>query len=533
MVLALFPFVLLALYPPTAFDATMYHLPYAKGFVESGGIPFLRDLRFPVFPQANEMLFALVLLFAPDVAAHGVQWLMTMLTAALVWAWGRDAFAERGPAAAWLAAAIFLGSPLVAYLAGTGYIEAGLTLFATAAFYSLRRWRLSGERRWLVLAAVFAATAADVKYIGLFFVGVIGLAVVFGRLPRRSPRGRLAAVALFTLVGCAVLAPWYGRIYAWTGNPFFPFFPQVFGGGPWAPLRFRSFLVHPNGAGAVPAVPFLEVLAARLTALVRLPWDVAFDRARYNGEPPVSPLFLAALPLALLAAVRDGRQRRLVGLAALYAFVCLGLPPDSRYLVPALPLDQPGGGRGAAGRCCTGWGSGWPTGGSKLTAALRRLFPSGLALSVLPGAPPGAAAADPGRARGVPGASGSRSIRRSPSSTGRGGAPTRSGPTMPRTWPTMPAGASRGTGSASPATTACSAGSRARRTSMPACAESGPITCSSPAPSPCCRSPRTPPSGAGSRRSMPTPTPACIVCAEKDIGCPRWRWNPIAMSPAS
>ena len=338
VVLALFPFVLLALYPPTAFDATMYHLPYAKGFVESGGIPFLRDLRFPVFPQANEMLFALVMLFAPDVAAHGVQWLLTMLTAALVWAWGRDAFAERGPAAAWLAAAIFLGSPLVAYLAGTGYIEAGLTLFATAAFYSLRRWRLSGERCWLALAAVFAATAADVKYIGLFFVGVIGLAVLFGRLPGRSPRGRLAAVALFTLVGCAVLAPWYGRIYAWTGNPFFPFFPQVFGGGPWAPLRFRSFLVHPNGEVAAPAVPFLEVLASRLRALVRLPWDVAFARARYNGEPPVSPLFVAALPLALLAAVQDGRQRRLVGLAALYAFVCLGLPPDSRYLVPALPL---------------------------------------------------------------------------------------------------------------------------------------------------------------------------------------------------
>jgi 4-amino-4-deoxy-L-arabinose transferase-like glycosyltransferase len=342
-VLALFPFVLLALYPPTAFDATLYHLPYAKGFVASGGIPFLRDLRFPVFPQVNEMLFALVLLFAPDLAAHGVQWLLTMLTAALVWEWGRDAFGERpqggsGVMAGWLAAAIFLGSPLVAYLAGTGYIEAGLTLFATAAFYSVRRWRLGGERRWLALAAVFAATAADVKYIGLFFLGVIGLAVLCGRLPRRPLRGRLAAAALFTLVGCAVLAPWYGRIYAWTGNPVFPFFPQVFGGGPWAPLRFRSFLLHPTGSGPAEAVAYAEALGSRLLALVRLPWDVAVERARYNGEPPVSPLFVAALPLALVAAFRDGRQRRLLGLAALYSFVCLGLPPDARYLVPALPL---------------------------------------------------------------------------------------------------------------------------------------------------------------------------------------------------
>jgi len=332
---ALAPLLLLALYPPTGFDATLYHLPFARGFVASGGVPFLPDLRFPVFPQANEMLFALVMLFAPDVAAHGVQWLMTALAAALIWAWGRDAFAS--PAAGWLAAAIFLGNPIVAYLAGSGYVEAGLTLFVTAALYAVKRWRGSGERRWLVLAAVFAATAADTKYLGLFFVGiiggVIGLTVLYGR-----PRPRWASVLLFGVIAAAVLAPWYGRIYAWTGNPFFPFFPQVFGRSEWAPIRFQSFLVPlTNGVPAEVDGP-LKVLGSRLVDLVRLPWDLVFERGRYNGQPPCSPLYLAALPLALLAARRDPRQRRLLGLAAVYAFVCLGLPADARYMVPALPL---------------------------------------------------------------------------------------------------------------------------------------------------------------------------------------------------
>jgi hypothetical protein len=71
---------------------------------------------------------------------------------------------------------------------------------------------------------------------------------------------------------------------------------------------------------------------------VRLPWDVVFERSRYGGQPPHSPVYLAALPLALLAAVRDPRQRRLLALAAAYAFACLALPPDSRYLVPVTPL---------------------------------------------------------------------------------------------------------------------------------------------------------------------------------------------------
>jgi 4-amino-4-deoxy-L-arabinose transferase-like glycosyltransferase len=332
---ALLPFCLLPLYPPTAFDATLYHLPYAKGFVASGGVPFLRDLRFPVFPQANEMLFTLVMLFAPDVAAHGVQWLMTMLTGALVWAWARDAFS--GAAAGWLAAAVFLGNPLVVYLAGNAYLEAGLTLFITAALYAARRWRGTGERRWLALAAAFAATAADTKYLGLFVLGVIGLVVLLGRLPARPARARWRSVLLFGVVAAALLAPWYGRIYAWTGNPFFPFFPNTFGAGAWAPIRFHSFLAPPRRPDGTP-IGREGVLGSRLVDLVRLPYDLVFERVKYNGQPPISPLYLAALPLALLAAWRDPRQPRLLAFPAAYAFACLALPADARYLVPALPL---------------------------------------------------------------------------------------------------------------------------------------------------------------------------------------------------
>src|SRR5262245_3999244 len=68
-------FFILALYPPTAFDETMYHLPFARAFVRTGGVPFLPDLRFPAFPQLGEILMAGVLaLTGQDVATHLVQW---------------------------------------------------------------------------------------------------------------------------------------------------------------------------------------------------------------------------------------------------------------------------------------------------------------------------------------------------------------------------------------------------------------------------------------------------------------------------
>jgi hypothetical protein len=317
---AVAPLLLLALYPPTAFDATLYHLPFARAFAESGGVPFLADLRAPIFPQANEILFAAVMLFGRDVAAQGVQLLATLLTAALLAAWGREAFPAWRPAGG-LAAALFLGNPIVVYLAATGYIEPGLTLFVTASLYALDRWRTTGGKGWLALAALFGATACDVKYLGLFFLGLAGVAVLLAGGRSRSAAARLRDALLFGAVAAAFLAPWYLRIYLHTGNPLFPFLPGVFGSSPWDPETGLE-----------------EPLPHRLERWFRLPWDVIFERGRYNQEPPFSPVYLAALPLLALGAAREPRVRWPLGIAGLYTLAFLWLPRDSRYLVLILPL---------------------------------------------------------------------------------------------------------------------------------------------------------------------------------------------------
>ncbi|HEY9422180.1 MAG TPA: phospholipid carrier-dependent glycosyltransferase [Thermoanaerobaculia bacterium] len=313
------PLVLLAFYPPTAFDPTLYHLPFARAFTESGGVPFLPDLRFPVFPQANEVLFAVAMLFAPDIAAHGVQLFATLLTAGLLLVWGRGAFPSFSPAG-WLAAAVFLGNPIVVHLAGTGYIEPGLTLFTTAGLYSVDRWRRGGGRGWLVLAAGFTATAADTKYLGLFFLGAAGLVVLF--TGGRSLKARLRDALLFSAVAIVFLAPWYLRIYAHTGNPLFPFLPKVFGESPWS-----SWIVHDSG---------LE--PNRVLRLARLPWDLLFRRDLYNYEPPFSPVYLAALPLLAVGFFRNSTVRLWLLVAGAFALAWTWLPPDSRYLAPVIPL---------------------------------------------------------------------------------------------------------------------------------------------------------------------------------------------------
>lgn len=317
---AVLPATALTLYPPTAFDATLYHLTYARAFAAAGSMPFLPDLRTPIFPQLAETVFAMLLPFGGDLAAQAMTLLATALTTALLLAWGW----RWSPAAGWIAAAAHAGSPIVVFLAGTAYVEPTLVLFATVALYAVARWRQGGGAAWLTLAALFAGAAADTKYLGLLVVAlVLAAALALRPRPPAAPRWQrlLAAAAVAGLMA----APWYGRIVAATGNPVFPFLPSVFGSTPWDPL----WLKQANG---------LLPLARRLAVgLARLPWDTVFARARLGGNPPYSPIFLLASPALVAGAVLRRRTRALLLVACAYTPLSLALRPDARYLLLALP----------------------------------------------------------------------------------------------------------------------------------------------------------------------------------------------------
>lgn len=315
--IALSPLVVLAFYPPTAFDETLYHLPFARAFAASGGVPFLPDLRVPVFPQLSELVFTEVLLLADDVSVHGVELLAVLACAALLAGWGRRA---SRPAAGWLAAGIWLGNPIVVYLAGTAYLEPGLALFGTAALYAQERWRESRSRGWLATAAACAGAAAATKYFGLVFVGLVLLFVLLdgGALRERRVRDLLLAALVIT----AGAGPWYARILYYTGNPLFPFFPGLFS----PPTVWDSDWWPPR--------PFGE----RLAVFLRIPWSVVFDRGAVGGQPPHSPFYLLGLPLLAVAAWKIRRVRRLLLAFLVYALIFLVVPADARYLVVVLPL---------------------------------------------------------------------------------------------------------------------------------------------------------------------------------------------------
>lgn len=312
-ILALAPLVLRALYPPMAFDETLYHLPYAREFARTQSLPFLPDLRFPIFPQLVEALFAAVLQLAGDVATHGVSVVATLVTALLVSVWAGRA-PGIGVIAGGLAAAIWLGQPVGLHLATSAHVEPALALFGVAATYAAHRWRGDGHRGWLVLAGALAGTAASTKYLGLLVVGGVAIEIAVVAARRSGVRDLLP----YGAVVAAAMVVSYGRLLFYTANPVFPFAPSVFGFTPWD----TSEMVRPLGV-------------EHGVALVRLPWDIVFDRAVVGGLPPFHPLLTLGLPVMLVVGWWN-RQVRAWGLWVV-VFVLLA-PIGAHYLWTVMPF---------------------------------------------------------------------------------------------------------------------------------------------------------------------------------------------------
>ena len=200
--LLLAPMLLLPLYPPTAFDATMYHLPYARAFVSTGAVPFLPALRFPFFLSCRGALRAAPLV-SGDVAARAAG-LLHARHRGLLFLWGRRVFSRR-PAPGGSA---LPRQPARRLLSATAYADPALAFFSVAALHAFSRWRAAGQSRWLAAAGFFAGSAAATKYLGLFWAVLLGAAVLVARVPVSRRR----AAAIFFVCALAAGLPWYVSI---------------------------------------------------------------------------------------------------------------------------------------------------------------------------------------------------------------------------------------------------------------------------------------------------------------------------------
>lgn len=301
-----------ALRPPLAWDELSYHLPYARDYLEAGGLTVSEYLRYPLHSHNFNLLYALALMVADERLAHLMHGGSAVLIALGLFGLARSYL---GAGSAALAVFFLFSFDGFRNITATAHVDLGLALFVSLAAFSLVYWHTNGQRYWLYVAAIALGMGMGTKYIGGAFAPLFALWVL---VRSRSPRETLyfcSAVAAFGVW-------WYVRSYLISGNPLHPFAGQLFGYYLWDAQDLID--QHGDLASHAPATgPLAPFVAALQVTLGERPELSVFALPFF-----VAPVIFRRLPasLSVLCSVS----------MAYYLFWAWVLGP-ARYLMPIMP----------------------------------------------------------------------------------------------------------------------------------------------------------------------------------------------------
>ncbi|MCR4406250.1 MAG: glycosyltransferase family 39 protein [Anaerolineae bacterium] len=279
---------LVALTPPVDWDGLFYHLTGPRLYVEQHRIAPGIDIPHLNFPSLMEMLYLYGMLLKGDVTAKLMHFWYALLLTGLVYLLARR---HLFPRAAWPSVAIFASMPMIPVLAGWAYNDIALAFYQLAALYTLCNWFTDRRRQWLILSAAMCGLAMGLKYTSFVCPLTLVVLIVWRQAIRERARAGVIfrSLLLFSVVALLVASPWYIKNFFFTGNPFYPFAYEVFGGRFWDEFRAAWYARAGTGIGLNP----LKLLA--------LPWTLTLgirDMNYYDGR--MGPLFLALLPSLLV-----------------------------------------------------------------------------------------------------------------------------------------------------------------------------------------------------------------------------------------
>jgi hypothetical protein len=252
--------LLLALAPPRAWDALMYHLVGPKNYLADGRVLAHPENHYLGFPQGVEMLFALTMgLFGRDtVPVHFLFGFLTLLAVGGI----TRRYADEN--AGWLAIALLLSSYSLWALFGWAYVDLGAMAYAAMALIAITRWRETQSEKWLVLAGVFAGLLLGVKYTSGLVLIALGVYVLV-----HAPRQIIRNGFILGAAAALIFLPWMVRGILLYQNPVYPFF---FGGLNWDPTRDSAFQVSGGLLGTSDALQLLILpIAATISGVEKGP----------------------------------------------------------------------------------------------------------------------------------------------------------------------------------------------------------------------------------------------------------------------
>ncbi len=264
------------------------------------------------------------------------------------------------PRAGLTAAGVLASTPLVLWEAGTAYADLAGMFFATLTLLAVAGGMAARDERRLRLGAVLMGLTLSTKATALSALALLALGLLFWWVRSQGQKWpqAMGKVAVWCVIALAVGSPWYIKSAAYTGNPVYPFYYQLFGGRGFNAALARIYDVSNANFGVTYVTPTKDdpatdpklVRSPDMAALA--PWNLTMyllpGRARPNPvfrafndtQIPLvalSPLLLAALFFPAFLRGAPGVVRALGLYALLSGLLWVETSQQVRYLLLWLP----------------------------------------------------------------------------------------------------------------------------------------------------------------------------------------------------
>lgn len=280
--------VLIAAAPPTAGDVLNYHFDIPQRWVYAGRLFFVSDHQYAGLPSLMHAWYAAALSFGAESAPALLILALQVAACRVIWECTARVFSN---GAAWFAVMVYVFSPQAILVSGAAYVDAPLATLVLASVAVLYLGGATGSS--LILGGMLLSFAAGVKTNGLLFWPSWGVYSLILGYRQCGFRRTLGYSLLAALIAFGVAFPMFFRTWCWTGNPFYPAIPRIWG-------YFFPEQLRPFGSVIVSGQASANDVLMTWFQLVMAPWRLTGKTAATPVFFMVSPVALALIPAAIL-----------------------------------------------------------------------------------------------------------------------------------------------------------------------------------------------------------------------------------------
>ncbi|OQX80829.1 MAG: hypothetical protein B6D56_03920 [Candidatus Omnitrophica bacterium 4484_70.1] len=325
---------LCTLTPPVSADALNYHLYLPKLWLKEKKIFTIPFNIYSFFPQGWEMLYLYAFIVGGEISAKLLHFSSLFLILFLFYYFFKDIFSLNSfyPLISFL---IFISTPSVMRVASWAYVDVIQAFYILLSLYLLLFYFKKEEKTSLYLSAIFLGFAISIKYLTLIWLIFFFLLFLEESIKKRIAKFTILKQLLFYFFLIFLFSsPFYLRNFLETGNPFYPFFYNIFDGEFLNPEKSHLLSLYFESFGYGRSFKDLILLPLRLSFFAQFGNPYRFDGV-------IGIIYLVALIIITFNFKKINLKilpRSFFYFPVIFVLTWFKLSQQARFLIPLLAL---------------------------------------------------------------------------------------------------------------------------------------------------------------------------------------------------